>query len=113
MRKDLKFLDNTIERIKNLPAEEINKMSKDLNNYVINFSLSRDYNISKVNIKKYLWMYSEDIVKIKYSVLGVDLFGEEIEILNDFDENDYDGLLIYLSENNFIINRFIDDTTVD
>ena len=91
------------------------KISNDLNNYVVNFSLNRDYKISKVNIIKSLfYSKSEGITEVIYKVYKVGLFNEKLYFLKEFKESEeYDNLLIYLSKNDFIINEFIDDTKID
>lgn len=115
MDKNIEILENIIKNIKNLPTNEMTKISNDLNNYVVNFSLNRDYKISKVNIIKSLfYSKSEGITEVIYKVYKVGLFNEELYFLKEFKESEeYDNLLIYLSKNDFIINEFIDDTTID
>lgn len=113
--ENIEILENIIKDVENLPANERIKISNDLNNYVVNFFLDRDYKISKVNIIKTLFYNkSESITEVIYKVYKVGLFNEELYFLKEFKESEeYDNLLIYLSENNFIINEFIDDTMVD
>lgn len=113
--ENIEILENIIKDIKNLPTNEMTKISNDLNNYVVNFSLNRDYKISKVNIIKSLfYIKSEGITEVIYKVYKVGLFNEKLYFLKEFKENEeYDNLLIYLSKNDFIINEFIDDTTID
>ena len=115
MSRNIEILENIIKDVENLPANERIKISNDLNNYVVNFFLDRDYKISKVNIIKTLFYNkSESITEVIYKVYKVGLFNEELYFLKEFKESEeYDNLLIYLSENNFIINEFIDDTMVD
>ena len=115
MSRNIEILENIIKGIENLPKDKMTEISNDLNNYVVNFFLDRDYKISKVNIIKYLF-YNElkGITEIIYKVYKVGLFNEELCFLKEFKESEeYDKLLVYLSKNNFIINEFIDDTTID
>lgn len=115
MCRNTEILENIIKDIKSLPTNEMTKISNDLNNYVVNFSLNRDYKISKVNIIKSLfYSKSEGITEVIYKVYRVGLFNEKLYFLKEFKESEeYDNLLIYLSKNDFIINEFIDDTTID
>lgn len=113
--ENIEILENIIKDIKNLPTNEMIEISNDLNNYVINFSLNRDYKISKVNIIKSLFYNkSEGITEVIYKIYKIGLFNKELYFLKEFKESEeYDNLLIYLSKNDFIINEFIDDTTID
>lgn len=114
MEKNVKVLESIIGKIKNLPDKDIDRVSKDLNNYIINFSLCREYSISKVNIEKFLnYDKVKDITEIIYRVSLVGLFNEEVGVLYNFKESEYDSLLVFLSNNHFIINKFKDDTMVD
>lgn len=114
MERNVKVLENILGKIKSLPVEDLERMTKDLNEYVVNFSLSKEYNISKVNIVKFLFYDKvKDTTEIIYRVLLVGLFNEEVRTIKDFNENEYDNLLIFLSDNKFVINKFIDDTMVD
>ena len=113
MERNVKVLENILGKIKNLPVEDLERMTKDLNEYVVNFSLCKEYNISKVNIVKFLFYdKTKGITEIIYRVLLVGLFNEEVRTIKDFNENEYDNLLMFLSDNKFVINRFIDDTMV-
>lgn len=98
--------DYLLERVKNLPVEERNK----LNNYISNYYLSVNFNISKVNIIKFTYCEYGYAVKNFYKIMGLNLLDEEIKELNRFDVKEFENLLIYLLENNFIINKFIDET---
>lgn len=114
MERNVKVLENILGKIKSLPVEDLKRMSKDLNEYVVNFSLSKEYNISKVNIVKFLFYDKvKGTTEIIYRVLLVGLFNEEVRTIKDFNENEYDNLLIFLSNNKFVVNKFIDDTMVD
>jgi|GEM_PF-4844358 len=41
--ENIEILENIIKDIKNLPTNEMTKISNDLNNYVVNFSISLLY----------------------------------------------------------------------